>query len=433
MSLRVRYFLFIGLLHLLLGGTLYLLLQDKILFFLLSELGLLVSFSLSIGLYKKLIRPIELMKSGTDAIKDGDFTVKYVKTGSREVDALIDVYNQMIDSLRTEKTRAVEQSYFLEKLIQASPIGMIIMDYDGLISDINPIAKKILKIQDDWKGCAVTDFNHPLILPITQMESGDKRLFVQNGYERYRVQVDTVVHRGFARKFFIIEDLTKEILASEKEAYGKVIRMMAHEVNNSMGAINSILQTVYEYGFNQEDADPELKASLNIAMDRNKNLAKFIDNFADVIRLPIPQKNKQNLNTLLMQAGTLWKNAATDKNITFVYDLYEKDLMIEVDATQIERVIGNALKNAIESIEKEGQIIIRSRPQPLSFSIIDSGAGLSTAAKEHLFKPFFSTKTDGQGIGLLLCRDIVENHGGEITLFTNDEDHLTYFEVIFPF
>ncbi len=431
MSLRVRYFLFIGLLHLLLGGTLYLLLQDNILFFLLSEVGLLVLFSLSIGLYRKLIRPIELMKNGTDAIRAGDFTIKYVKTGSKEMDKLIDVYNQMIDTLRKEKTKTVEQSYFLEKLIQVSPIGMIIMDYDGLISDINPMAKEILGISESWKNHAITDFEHPLILPITQIKTGEKKLFVQNGYERYRVQVDSVIHQGFARKFFIIEDLTKEILASEKEAYGKVIRMMAHEVNNSMGAINSILQTVYEFGFEHEDADDELKESLQIAVKRNKNLAKFMDNFADIIRLPSPQKTKENLNELLMQASKGWAATAKEKNIVIIYKLHEGNIPLEVDAPQIERVIGNALKNAIESIQEGGQIIIESQTNPPLFRIIDNGTGLSPEAEKDLFKPFFSTKAHGQGIGLMLCRDIIKNHGGKVKLFTNKKNGWTYFEVIF--
>ncbi len=431
MSLRFSYFLFIGILHLLIAVGLYYLLIDYKLYFILSEGLLLISIGLSISLYKKLIRPIELMQTGTNALVNKDFTVKYVKTGATEMDRLIEVYNTMIDTLRKEQTRTVEQSYFLEKLIQASPIGMIILDFDGFITDINPIAAKILNLNLPAKGKELSLHTHTLIPQILNLNNGDKKLLTLNGYEKYRCQVDIVVHKGFPRRFIILADLTAEILESEKEAYGKVIRMMAHEVNNSMGAINSILHTVAEYGFNAPDSDQELKNSLNIAIERNQSLAKFIDNFAGIIRLPKPTKSKHELNKILTNAAKPWEESGRSKNIVFKYRLSDKNPIVNIDAPQFERVVSNALKNAIESISSEGEICIQSKSNPPSFSIVDNGPGLSKSAKEKMFTPFYSTKASGQGIGLMLCRDIVENHECNLNLYTNDKDGLTYFTVTF--
>ena len=409
---------------------LYYLLKDYQIYFLLSEAILLISIGLSISLYKKLIRPIELMQTGTNALVNKDFTVKYVKTGAKEVDQLIEVYNTMIDTLREEQTRTVEQSYFLEKLIQASPIGMIILDFDGNITDINSQAASILNINLPAKGKVFNAHTHSLIPQILELNNGDTKLLTQNGYEKYRCQIDMVIHKGFPRRFIILADMTTEILESEKEAYGRVIRMMAHEVNNSMGAINSILHTVAEFGFTSPDSDPELKDSLNIAIDRNKSLAKFIDNFADIIRLPKPIKSKQDLNKLLINASKPWEATARNKNILFEYDINTQKIELDIDASQIERVVSNALKNAIESLESNGKIIIQSQSNPASFSIIDDGPGLSRSAKEKMFTPFYSTKSNGQGIGLMLCRDIIENHNGSLDLSTNENDGLTYFTVV---
>ena len=420
MSLRFRYFLFIGVLHLLIAIGLYFLLKDYKLYFLLSEAFLLISIGLSISLYKKLIRPIELMQTGTNALVNKDFTVKYVKTGAKEMDQLIEVYNTMIDTLREEQTRTVEQSYFLEKLIQASPIGMIVLDFDGNITDINSQAASILNINLPAKGQPFDLHTHALVPQILALNNGNTKLLTQNGYEKYRCQIDMVIHKGFPRRFIILADLTAEILESEKEAYGRVIRMMAHEVNNSMGAINSILHTVAEFGFTSSESDPELKDSLHIAIDRNKSLAKFIDNFADIIRLPKPIKSKQDLNKLLINASKPWKTIAKHKNILFEYQINEQKIEANIDASQIERVVSNALKNAIESIDSEGKIIIQSQSNPPSFSIIDDGPGLSKSAKEKMFTPFYSSKANGQGIGLMLCRDIVENHDGSLDLLTNE-------------
>jgi len=429
MSLRFRYFLFIGVLHLVIAVGLYYLLKDQKLYFLLGEAVLLISVGLSVSLYKKLIRPIELMQTGTNALVNKDFTIKYVKTGAKEMDQLIEVYNTMIDTLRQEQTRTVEQSYFLEKLIQASPIGMIILDFDGNITDINPTAAKILNIELPAQGKNLSLHTHALVPQILDLNNGDKKLLTIIGYEKYKCQIDMVIHKGFPRRFIILADMTAEILESEKEAYGKVIRMMAHEVNNSMGAINSIINTVAEYGFSSPDSDPELKDSLNVAIDRNKSLAKFIDNFADIIRLSKPIKSKHNLNDLLFNASKPWEAIGKKKNIIFKYQLTEEAINVNLDPSQIERVVSNALKNALESISSEGEIIIKSSPNPPSFSIIDNGPGLSKSAKVKLFTPFFSTKANGQGIGLMLCRDIIENHKGVLKLYTHKDTNLTHFSV----
>lgn len=428
MSLKFRYFLFIGLLHILIGVGLYYLLIDHKIYFLLSEAFLLISLALGVSLYKKLIRPIELMQTGTNALTNKDFTVKYVKTGAKEMDQLIEVYNTMIETLREEQVRTVEQSYFLEKLIQASPIGMIILDFDDNISDINPVAAKMLNIAIPAKGKPLLNHPHVLVPQILSLQNGDKKLLTLNGYEKYRCQVDMVIHKGFPRRFIILTDLTAEILESEKEAYGKVIRMMAHEVNNSMGAINSILNTVVEFGFTSADSDPELRDSLKIAIERNQSLAKFIDNFADIIRLPQPIKSRHDLNKLLINASKPWEEIGKHKQISFSYHLSEDFPMVDIDASQIERVVSNALKNAIESIGQKGKIRITSSSNPFRFTIIDNGPGLSNSAKNKMFTPFFSTKTTGQGIGLMLCRDIIENHEGSLELETR-EDGLTYFNV----
>lgn len=432
MSLRLSYFLLIGTLHLLLGVAFYWLLSDySRWYFIASELVLLILLALSISLFKKLIRPIELMKTGTNALINRDFTVKYVETGAKEMDQLIAVYNQMIDTLRVEQTRTVEQSYFLEKLIQASPIGIIVLDFDGRISDINPTAASILDLSLSPIGTYIAEHDHALIPQIVALEDSKTQLLTYNGFEKYRCQVDRVIHKGFPRKFIIIADLTAEILQSEKEAYNRVIRIMAHEVNNSMGAINSIIGTVAEFGFDHEGADPELRDSLHLAIERNKSLAQFIDNFADIIRLPQPIRSNQELNSVILNASKPWEAAANLQGITLNYQLAPDPINCSIDAAQIERVISNALKNAIESIGSAGQIIIQSSHHPLRFTIIDNGPGLSSSASESLHTPFYSTKAGGQGIGLMLCREIVDNHAGQVKLYTDADDGMTYFEVVF--
>ena len=146
MNIRIKYFLFVAILHIILTILVFKILEENKFLFILSEALILVSLVISYSVYKSFIRPIELMKSGTNAIKDEDFNIKYLKTGSSDVDHLITTFNEMIDRLRVEKLRTIEQSYFLENLIEESPVGVIIMDFDNKISDINDRAAHYLSV-----------------------------------------------------------------------------------------------------------------------------------------------------------------------------------------------------------------------------------------------------------------------------------------------
>ena len=190
-------------------------------------------------------------------------------------------------------------------------------------------------------------------------------------------------------------------MKTEKEAYGTIIRMMAHEVNNSMGAINSILDSVVQFGFENE-GDLELKESLLIAKKRNIGLSHFMNNYASLLRLPPPDKRNIDLTRVLKKAGQLFVSNAQEKNILIKFDIPKHEIIINADAILLEQAISNMLKNAIEAIGNNGEIIISSDTDPIHFSISDNGPGIPIEVEAQLFSPFFSTKTKGQGVGLSL-------------------------------
>lgn len=430
MSLKFKYFFFIGLLHIVLVVLTYLLLKDKIWYFIASESLIILSLFLSYKLYQAFIGPINLLHSGTDAIKDADFSIKYLKTGSFEVDKLVDVYNQMIDRLRQERTSMSEQSFFIQKLIEVTPLGIIILDYDGLVSTINPAAKKILNISDKVIGKNLFDYSSNLIQAIFETEIGQSKMIAINGMDKYKCQINEVIHQGFKRKFVLLDDLSRELLQSEKEAYGRIIRMMAHEVNNSTGAINSILDTVIEFGFSDE-TDNDLKQSLELAVKRNVSLSTFMANYASILRLPPPHKKQVNLGNLLSKTGQLFFNSAKEKNIAIQYDIPQEEIFIWADAILMEQAISNMIKNALEAIGENGEIRITCSETPSQFSISDNGTGIAKEFEEKLFTPFFSTKATGQGVGLMLIRDILQSHNCQFDLTTDEKSGWTHFNVVF--
>jgi len=420
MKLRTKFLLFVIILHAVaLALSFYIFKQNKI-FFIASEVLILISVFISWKLYNELIQPLNMLMQGTDAIKDRDFNVKFVKTGKYEMDELINVYNYMIDELRKERTKQEEQHFFLEKLIQTSPTGIIILDFEDHVQQINPKTLELLNLDEmDVKGKSLHEINHPVAQQIIQLKSGESKTITLSGSATYKIQKSHFIDRGFPWHFIMIEELTAEILAAEKKAYGKVIRMMAHEVNNTIGPVNSILESALKANeLWKEKKNYSLQTALQVAVNRNHNLNLFMRNFADVVRLPEPNKKTIDLTQLIRSVAKLMELKAGEKQIQFDYKLADVPFFISADAQQMEQVLINVVKNAIESIEEKGTITFEANLQKRSLTITDTGKGISAHIAENLFSPFFSTKKDGQGIGLTLVREILLNHGFEFSLKT---------------
>jgi len=420
MKLRTKFLLFVIILHAVALVLSFLIFKDNKIFFIASEVLILFSVYISWRLYNELIQPLNMLMRGTDAIKDRDFNVKFVKTGKYEMDELINVYNYMIDELRKERTKQEEQHFFLEKLIQTSPTGIIILDFEDHVQQINPKTLELLNLDEmDVKGKSLHEINHPVAQQIIRLKSGESKTITLSGSATYKIQKSHFIDRGFPRHFIMIEELTAEILAAEKKAYGKVIRMMAHEVNNTIGPVNSILESALKANeLWKEKKNYSLQTALQVAVNRNHNLNLFMRNFADVVRLPEPNKKTIDLTQLIRSVAKLMELKAGEKQIQFDYKLADVPFFISADAQQMEQVLINVVKNAIESIEEKGTITFEANLQKRSLTITDTGKEISAHIAENLFSPFFSTKKDGQGIGLTLVREILLNHGFEFSLKT---------------
>ncbi len=169
-------------------------------------------------LYYELIQPINLLMQGADAIKDRDFNVKFLSTGKYEMDKLIQVYNQMMDELRSERTKQEEQHLFLEKLINTSPTGILILDFNEHIHQVNPSALQLLGVEEnEVLKKSLDELSHPIIQQIKQLQTGHSKMFTMNGAVSYKLQKSHFIDRGFPRHFVMIEELTAEILGSGKE------------------------------------------------------------------------------------------------------------------------------------------------------------------------------------------------------------------------
>lgn len=398
--LRKRIIAYIVSLHVVLAATaVVILLENRTLLFLV-ELLFVLSILISVRLVRALFVPLDLIQTGAELIAERDFTSHFVPVGQPEMDSLIDVYNRMIDRLREERLAAEEQHQLLQKIVEASPSGIVICDFDGFIEQLNPIARQMLTSE--------------LTAQLSMIPMGESRLLAHHGSRRVKVSRAAFRDRGFAKSFYVLEEMTEELRISEKSAYEKLIRMMSHEVNNSVGAVRSLLESSLRYAEQVGEEDrPDFTSALQIASARMDALNRFMAAFADVVRIPPPRKTPTRIAELVQNVAALLRPELTERNITINLSLSDRSLY-DADASQMEQVLLNIFRNAIDAIHRDGTITAAMHNGVLS--ITDTGPGIPETARPELFTPFFTTKPNGRGLGLTIVQEILANHGYAFSL-----------------
>ncbi len=400
MTLRAKIILYFIALHVVFAATaVFVIRENRYLLFGVEAL-FVVSILISIRVVRALFVPLDLIRTGAELIAERDFTTRFVPVGQPEMDALIRVYNAMIDRLHDERVAAEEQHQLLSKLVRESPAGIVICDFDGRPEQMNPAAQRIVS----------ADF----LAEIAAMQPGESRLFARHGARRVRVQRAGFRDRGFEKTFFLIEEMTEELRLSEKAAYEKLIRMMSHEVNNSVAAVRSLLESLVRYAPDVRESDREdFTAAVDVASRRIDALGKFVSGFAEVVRIPPPHRTPARIGEIVTRLVALMRPEADARGVRLSMSV-DGDGPVSVDAAQIEQAVLNIVRNAIEAAGENGLVAIDLRDNTLT--VCDSGPGIADISRSQLFTPFFTTKRDGRGIGLTVVQEILTSHGFAFSL-----------------
>ncbi|WP_187696570.1 sensor histidine kinase [Xanthovirga aplysinae] len=349
MGLKTRFIQLIILIHLALLVLAWPLFDTNRILYLGVELLVLLSLFYTFYLAKKFFEPLKLLTDGIQAIRDQDFQVKYMKVGQKYTDELIEVYNQMIDHLKSERLSLREQNYFLQLLIEASPTGIIVLNYDQEILTVNPAALSFLPFSlDQLEGRKLESFPNSFLQKLAKVSSNSRQTIEKDGTRKFKCHRSAFVHNGFEQSFLLLEDLSHELMATEKQAYGKVIRMMTHEVNNSMGAVNSLLETLKIFAPSGKEEQNDYLEAIQLATQRNNNLANFTRNFADVVRLPPPYFEEVDLNKVVEQVYGIMLPQCEEKGVGLTLVKAHQPVLLMMDQEQIEQVLINGVKNALE-------------------------------------------------------------------------------------
>ena len=359
------------------------------------------------------VRPLQTMTNLLAALREGDYSIR--ARGAKVDDALGEVLleiNSLGETLRTQRLGAFEATALLRTIMAEIDVCVFTFDTERRLRLVNRAGEHLLAQPiDKLLGRRASDLGLDEVLDADQ--DAPLTLNFPGGAGRWGVRRSTFRERGLPHEMVVLTDLSKTLREEERNAWQRIVRVLGHELNNSLAPIKSIagsLETLVRREPLPEDWQDDTRSGLNIIATRADSLSRFMQAYARLARLPAPEKRPLDLHGLVSRVANLETRLP-------VKVAAGRDLELRADAAQLEQLLINILHNAVDaSLETGGGVTIGSREvsECVEIYVDDEGHGIMNAT--NLFVPFFTTKPGGSGIGLTLSRQIAEAHGGSLTL-----------------
>nr|WP_245570663.1 ATP-binding protein [Arenimonas composti] len=378
-------------------------------------IALIVCLPLSLLLARRAVAPaLSLFRAlaGTAlSYRDGDFGFGLRWKHRDELGDLVDAHNELGGVLREQRLSLVQRELLLDTMVQNTPVAMLLVGDGGHVVYGNLAARRLLNGGRKLEGLALETLLAAAAVPLREavQRGGDGLFAVGEGDEE---EVFHLARRAFRlngrpHELLLLRHLTSELRRQEVQTWKKVIRVISHELNNSLAPVASLAHSGAELTRRGQTA--RLEAIFATIEERARHLEGFIRGYARFAKLPTPR--------LEPVAWPLFVDRLRSQ-VEFVVDGELPDEPSRLDQAQMEQALLNLLKNAHESGSAPEAVTLRVRRQPglLRIEVMDRGTGMSDAVLENALVPFYSTKRSGTGLGLALAREIAEAHGGRIGL-----------------
>lgn len=438
MKLRHQLMLYLGVVHVLLLAWVFFNYLDQPVILLIAEIAILLSLSLGIVLTKRAIKPYVFTQQFQDLLQDENYAARLKSNSNHELNDLVLHFNRMLELLYTERLRLGEQRGLLDKLLDAIPTAVFVFDFDGRLSLINASANElfeqkvrigsVLELSSaDHESLTHDNLIHlqKMLDELNRLAIGESKVVGGKDGLRYRCQRSQFVDRGFRRDFLLVDEITAALQASEQATYDKVVRVLAHEVNNTVAATGSVMESLlfYRPQLSQDDQQ-DFGTAVEAVRVRNQHLAEFIERFTQVVKMPEPILRSCHIAEVIARVMTLYKQQCEDLGIQLVLTQTANVPAVLLDRQLFEQALMNVFKNAIEAASPQRESAANNHDtyvhvdlshdlssQILHLTIVDSGKKLTDIPQDQLFTPFFTTKKGGQGIGLMFVREVCQRHG----------------------
>lgn len=385
----------------------------------LGALAILIA-TLVAALHKAVTGPLRGLTNVVEAYRGGDYTIRSSRESAGDaLGDLVHEINSLGNTLRQQRLRAMEATALLDKLVNAVDVAVLAFDGEGRLHMHNPAAVQLLGLEPrTGPGHTAAEVGLEGFL----RDDTRSRIMTSLGGRsgRWQVTQGTFRESGRAQHLLIISDVRQALREEERLAWQRLIRVIGHEVNNSLAPIRSLATTLQESlsaALAPGNDRDEALTGLKVIADRTHGLSRFLAQYSRLARLPPPRRRWLELAPILARVFAL-------EPLRRVQIQAPKDLEVRVDEDQLEQALINLARNAVEAQgEFAGHVLIAAldHDDTLVITITDEGPGV--ANPDNLFVPFFTTKLGGSGVGLVLSRQIAEAHGGTLSLENRGDTH----------
>jgi len=382
---------------------------------------LLVGLPLGAWWIGRLVRPLDVVIQGVSdgirSFRDRDFSVRLAYRRNDELGALVEHYNEVGQILQEERQSVRQRELLLQSALDKSPAALLLINQIDRIIYSNREARRLLtggvklegrKFEDLRSGC-------PEEMREILASETDGLFTVRGGSqtETYHLSQRRFHLNRRSHRLVVLRRLTGELGRQEAETWKKVIRVISHELNNSLAPVSSLVHSAQRISREPQHAD-KMEEVFDSIRERLQHLRQFIEGYARFARLPAPRREEVNWREFLdsfPEFSTLELIGQVPTEPGYF------------DPSQLRLVVQNLVKNAVEAGFGESQVSLRVKDtsEGTYLQVIDHGLGMDADTMEKALLPFYSTKSTGTGLGLPLCREILEAHGGKISLQANEE------------
>ena len=357
--------------------------------------------------------PLRTLANLLEALREGDYSIRARVNDPREpLGEAMQQVNAMAATLRDQRLGALEATALLRKVMEEIEVAIFAFDPNRILRLVNRAGEKLLGHPAERLMALDAE-----TLDLTELLDGATERTIQRSFAgatgRWRISRSLFRQGGVPHQLLVVTDLTRPLREEELQAWQRIVRVLGHELNNSLTPIRSIaqsLESILKTTPRADDWEDDMSRGLNVISTRSESLSRFMSSYARLAKLPPPRFGAVEVNTLLRRASLI----ETRRVVCFEEC---PSLTIPGDMDQLEQVLINLIRNAVDAAEQtNGRVFVRHDRNGGVVEIVvrDEGPGLSNTA--NLFVPFFTTKRGGSGIGLVLSRQIAEAHNGSLIL-----------------